>query len=95
MKLNMSKEKFIASFDTCYPKYFSLAGLHAIYDYFQSTEHSMEELDFLDICSAYTEFDSLNDFQAYYGQEFTCMEDIIKDTVVIPTEGPAFIVKDF
>ena len=71
-----------------YKNNFSYEGLHALFEYFEELEDDIGEeieLDVVAICCDYTEYDSLEDFNAYYSSDdkVYTMDDIREETVVI------------
>ena len=71
-----------------YKNNFSYEGLHALFDYIEQVEDDIGEefeLDVVGICCDYTEYDSLDDFNADYSSDdkVYTMADIREETVVI------------
>jgi len=90
MKETVTSYRFRDAFkksDT-YKNNFSYEGLHALFEYFEELEDDIGEeieLDVVAICCGYTEYDSLEDFNADYSSDdkVYTMDDIKEETVVI------------
>ena len=84
-----------------YKNNFSYEGLHALFEYFEQFEDDIGEeieLDVVAICCDYTEYDSLEDFNAYYSSDdkVYTMDDIRDETVVIEIpDTERFIIGEF
>ena len=83
---------------------FSYAGLKALFDYLEDYEEATgeeTELDVISLCCDFTEYESLEDFQADYGDEYETIEDIRDSTTVIDIadedgkENGNFIIQNF
>ena len=84
-----------------YKNNFSYEGLHALFEYIEQVEDDIGEefeLDVVGICCDYTEYDSLEDFNADYSSDdkVYTMDDIRDETVVIEIpDTERFIVGEF
>jgi|TARA_B100001094_G_C18011199_1_gene710193 hypothetical protein len=70
-----------------YKNNFSYEGLHALFEYFEQLEDDIGEeieLDVVAICCEYTEYDSLEDFNADYSSDdkVYTMDNIREEIVV-------------
>jgi len=77
---------------------FSYEGLIALYDYFEQLEEDIGnpiELDVIAICCEYSEYESLEEFQKDYGEDYESIEDIESETTVIPINDDGFIILQF
>jgi len=77
---------------------FSYAGLKALYNYLADYEEETGEeieLDVIALCCDFSEYESLEDFQADYGDEYATIEDIRDSTTVIDIENGSFIIQVF
>ena len=79
---------------------FSYAGLTVLYDYLEQYEHDTDteiELDVIALCWEYAEYDSLEEFQKYYGEkDFKSIEDIEeRTTVILKHSEHGFIIQQF
>ena len=77
---------------------FSTSGLTALYEYLEMLEDNTEqeiELDVIALCCEYAEYDSLEEFQADYGDEYETIEDIQNATTVIMIDDDSFIIQQF
>ena len=77
---------------------FSYEGLRAIFDYLEQYEEGAEteiELDPIAICCEYSEYESIEDFQSEYSDEYKTIEDIQEVTTVIPIDDNSFIIQSF
>jgi hypothetical protein len=90
---------FSEAFMTLRPNNFSYDGLAALFDYLEELEedlHEQRELDVVSLCCAWTEYESLAEYQAGYGAaDYPTMEDIEYNTIVICIDGTdSFITLD-
>jgi|TARA_Y100000034_G_C6857673_1_gene390002 hypothetical protein len=77
---------------------FSYDGLKALYEYLVEYEEDTGtevELDVIALCCEYAEYDSLEEFQADYGEKYESIEDISDETALIPIDDNAFIIQQF
>lgn len=76
---------------------FTWNGAAALFDWFEECESSEDEIEFdaVAIRCEYTEYESLEEFQADYGDEYESIEDIEYHTIVIPIDDDAFIIQVF
>ena len=89
---------FVKAFEEIRPNNFSRAGLFALYDYFEQLEEDIGnpiELDVIAICCEYSEYESLEEFQEDYGEDYESIEDIESETTVIPVDDSGFIILQF
>ena len=78
---------------------FTYEGLGALFDYIEELEEDIGEeieLDVIALCCDYSEWESLDEFNDYYGKDtaFT-LEDVSELTAVIDINGTRFITQDF
>ena len=71
-----------------YKNNFSYEGLHALFEYIEQVEDDIGEefeFDMVGICCDYSEYDSLDEFNADYSSDdkVYTMDDIESETVVI------------
>ena len=84
-----------------YKNNFSYEGLHALFEYFEELEDDIGEeieLDVVAICCGYTEYDSLEDFNADCSSDdkVYMLDDIREETVVIEIpDTERFIIGEF
>jgi len=77
---------------------FSYKGLNALYDYldnFYSEADKPYELDVIEICCSFTEYDNLQDFNNDYNREYENIDEIVDDTEVIRIDDNSFIIANF
>ena len=77
---------------------FSYKGLIALYDYLEQYEEDTGEqieLDVIAICCEYTEYESLEEFQEDYGDDYQSIDEIEQVTTVIPVDDSGFIILQF
>jgi hypothetical protein len=89
---------FIKAFEQVRPDNFSRAGLSALYDYFEQLEEDIGnpiELDVIAICCEYSEYESLEEFQKDYGDDYQSIDEIEQVTTVIPVDDSGFIILQF
>lgn len=93
----ISKNEFIKEFEIRKDN-FSNEGLIALYDYledFYSEADKPYELDVIEICCNFTEYDSLQDFNKDYNRDYESIDDIVDDTEVIRIDDNRFIIANF
>lgn len=78
---------------------FSILALETLYEYIDNYSDEIGEpveLDVIAICSEYSEYSTLEEFQEDYGTDYEDIEDIRQETTVIelPYEY-GFIIQDF
>lgn len=98
MYQNISKYDFARAFEQVRPDNFSRAGLSALYEYFEQLEEDIGnpiELDVIAICCEYSEYESLEEFQEDYGDDYESIEDIEHATQVIMIDDTSFIIQAF
>ena len=80
------------------PNNFSNDGLRALFEYLEYLEEDIGEefeLDVIAICCEYTEYESLEEFQAGYGAEdYPDLESIVDATQFIQIDDDRFIIGD-
>jgi hypothetical protein len=77
---------------------FSYAGLGALFDYLEELEEGTGqevELDVIALCCEYSEYESLEEFQKAYSNDYERIEDIEQETTVIRINDDSFIIQDF
>jgi hypothetical protein len=77
---------------------FSYKGLNALYDYIEEYYQEADkpyELDVIELCCDFTEYDSLEEFNKDYNREYENIDDIVDDTVVIRVDNTSFIIQNF
>ena len=77
---------------------FSYDGLKALFGYLEEYEEDSGtevELDVIALCCEYAEYDSLEEFQGNYGEEYDSMESISDVTTLIPIDDNSFIIQQF
>ena len=77
---------------------FTYEGLIALYDYLEEYEDSTGEqieLDVIGICCEYNEYESLEEFQEDYSEDYQSIEEIEHATQVIMIDDTSFIIQAF
>jgi len=77
---------------------FSYKGLNALYDYTEEYYEEADrpyELDVIELCCNFTEYDSLEEFNKDYNREYENIDAIVDDTVVIMVDNTSFIIQNF
>ena len=104
MITTITKSDFTASFHRMgRGNQFSHKGLLALYDYLEELGEAtgqQVELDVIALCCEYAEYDSLEEFQNDYGEDYQTMEDIEYQTTVIKNDttdikDTSFIIRQF
>ena len=96
MKQSINEYQFINAFSDT--SNFSYAGLSALYDYLEQLEDDIGEeieLDVIALCCGFAEYDSLEEFQADYSEDYQTIGDIESDTTVIMIDDDSFIIQQF
>ena len=94
----IDKYDFARAFEQVRPDNFSRAGLSALYEYFEQLEEDIGnpiELDVIAICCEYSEYESLEEFQEDYGDDYQSIDEIEQVTTVIPVDDSGFIILQF
>ena len=77
---------------------FTHKGLLALYDdlelYAESSGDPIE-LDVIALCCDYAEYESLEDFQEDYGEDYESISEIGQETTVIMIDDTSFIIQQF
>jgi hypothetical protein len=98
MYQQISEYNFARAFEEIRPNNFSRAGLSALYEYFEELEKDIGtpiELDVIAICCEYSEYESLEEFQEDYGDDYQSIDEIEQATTVIPVDDDGFIILKF
>lgn len=99
MKQTINESQFVDAFrEMNRTENFSYAGRLALFEYLESYEEETGqeiELDIIALCCEYCEYDSLEEFQANYGEDYECIDDIRDDTTVIMIDDESFIIAVF
>ena len=78
---------------------FSYNGKKALFEYLEALEEDLDEeidLDVIALCCEYTEYESINQFQGEYSDDYATIEDIEDRTTVLRIEGKeSFIIQQF
>ena len=90
MIITVTEHDFMRAFDDfrTYANYFSYEGKKALFEFIEETEdeRNQRELDIVALCCDFTEYDSLEEFQSDYGDEYKTISDIDERTIVIDIE---------
>ena len=95
---HISEYDFIRAFEQVRPDNFSRAGLSALYEYLEQLEEDIGnpiELDVIAICCEYAEYESLEEFQEDYGEDYQSIDEIEQVTTVITVDDDGFIILQF
>lgn len=98
MKQTVYESDFIDAFRQIRPDNFSYDGLKALYADQIELENALGEeieLDVIAICVDFSEYESIEEFQQDYGDEYKSIDDVAQATTVIDIDGTAFIVQSF
>jgi hypothetical protein len=98
MKTTVTKHDFREAFRTLRPDNFSYEGLGELFDYIEELEEDAGmkeiELDVIAFCVDFSEYESIEEFQTDYGDEYKDWDDVDEHTTVIPV-GDGAIVASF
>jgi len=93
MKMTVTRHMFHDAFKAMERDNFSYEGLNALFEYMDDLD---VELDVIALCCDFTEYRSLEAFQADYDKDkYKTLGDIEDETVVIPVTDGGFIVQAF
>jgi hypothetical protein len=98
MKTTLNFDDFYSKFQKLRSANFSDEGLKALYNHLSNYENETEdeiELDVIALCCQYAEYESLEEFQIDYGDEYETIEEIRNRTIVIPIDDDSFIIQVF
>ena len=99
MYQSITKSEFTSAFHRMNRgEQFSYKGLIALYDYLEQYEEDTGEqieLDVIAICCEYAEYESLEEFQEDYGDDYQSIDEIEQVTTVIPIDDDGFIILQF
>ena len=90
----LNENQFINEFGNSgqYANNFSKEGLKALYEHLSELENL--ELDVIAICCEYAEYESFDELIADYSQ-YTTLESIESETVVIETDSGGYVIRQF
>tara|TARA_A100001391_G_C4905444_1_gene234888 strand:- start:138 stop:440 length:303 start_codon:yes stop_codon:yes gene_type:complete len=77
---------------------FSYEGLGSLYDWLEEYYEEADkpyELDVIELCCDFTEYDNLEEFNKYYNREYENIDDIVDDTILIRVDNTKFIIQNF
>jgi hypothetical protein len=96
LKITVDERMFVSMFDKWNrSENFSIAGLRALFDWFNQIEEEIE-LDIIAICCGFSEYKDMEEFRADYGDGYSTLEDVANETLVIPIPGgESFIIRVF
>lgn len=87
MVITINEHDFIQAFkDAGRQDQFSLDALTVLFHHLEEWESQMSEpmeLDVIALCCDYAEYDSIEDFQEEYGEQYVSLEDIEERTLVL------------
>ena len=95
--LSMFRDYFLRSEQ--YKDSFSYEGLEALYNYLEQYSEDLGEdleMDVVAFSCDYSEYNSLQEFQENYGEEYKTIDDIEEQTTVIKLkDNTSFIIQQF
>ena len=96
---NVTQSEFRDTFTQShsYKNNFSYDGLTALYEWFQDLEDDTGEpiqFDMVGICCDFTEYESIDEFNRDYGENFKTIDDI-EETTVIKIDDERFIIQAY
>ena len=77
---------------------FSYEGLKALFEYLEELSEDLGspiELDVIGLCSEFSEYSSIEEFNDDYALDLEDIEDDFQYTTVIPINEGSFIIQDF
>ena len=96
----LTVDEFINEFGNSgqYANNFTREGLKALYnhieDFYRSVLEEVYKLDVIAICCEYAEYESFDELIADYSQ-YTTLESIESETVVIETDSGGYVIRQF
>lgn len=94
MKITINFTDFKHYFDLRRRDYFTSAGLWALWQYFEDVHPDME-LDVIGICSDFTEWENIEEYNMAYGSEHEHNWEVSDETIFIDIDGQRFIAQDW
>jgi len=94
----INEYQFADAFKKIRPDNFSYKGLKALYDdliIYEESSGDPIELDVIALCCDYSEYESLEDFQEDYGDDYESIDEIGDATTVIMIDDTSFIIQAF
>ena len=98
MKQSVSMYDFERAFKRYERENFSYDGLKALFEYLEEYEEGTGEeveLDVIALCCEYAEYDSLKEYNDYYGTEYDEIDLIQDDTTLIKIDDERFIILQY
>ena len=98
MKQSINQYQFTEAFIKIRPDNFSYDGLKALFNYLDELSTDVDiELDVIEICCSYREFDSVDQFisEGYTSSIINSIDDIEELTTVIRIDDTRFICAEF
>jgi len=98
MKQSVSIYDFERAFKRCERENFSYDGLKALFEYLEEFEDGTGEeveLDVIALCCEYAEYDSLKEYNDYYGTKYSEIDAIQDDTMLIKIDDERFIIQQY
>mgnify|MGYP000607274796 FL=1 len=99
MYQEINEYQFRDQFNAIRQDNFTYKGLTTLFNYFEELENDLGEkiaLDVIAICSEYTEYKNLTEFNADYGQQYESIDKIEEDTTVLRTDNSgSFIIQGY
>lgn len=93
---NVTQSEFRDTFTQShsYKNNFSYDGLTALYEWFQDYTGEPIQFDMVGICCDFTEYESIDEFNRDYGENFKTIDDI-EETTVIKIDDERFIIQAY
>ena len=98
MKQSVSIYDFERAFKRYERENFSYDGLKALFEYLEEYEEGTGEeveLDVIALCCEYAEYDSLKEYNDYYGTKYDEIDLIQDDTMLIKIDDERFIIQQY
>ena len=102
MKQSVNEWEFTDAFKNYfggqYKTNFSYEGLKALFEYLEEFEDGTGEeveLDVIALCCEYAEYDSLKEYNDYYGTKYDEIDLIQDDTMLIKIDDERFIIQQY
>lgn len=98
MYIEVTSGIFGDEFRSLRPNNFSYEALDALFDYYENLEESTGdriELDVIAICCDWTEYESIEEFQKDYGDDYEDIDAIEEQTTVLRLDSGGIVVQCF
>ena len=93
----LNENQFIDEFEQSgtYADNFTYEGFKALFNFLDDVHHNDSiELDIIELCCEFEEYESFDELISSY-DEFTTLEEIENQTVVLETDSGGYVIQQF